>query len=396
MTATPEQNNSTRGWVRDRAVDVAGGWGEQVFNPGEFLRRDLSGGEIGPQIDQAIGRGFCRRWARTGKTGILPGRNAYYSENCRGYLEDIGEWPGDGFVGPPSEGGQCAVLYNVRQAGLFYSSNDPNTPIPYNDEVAGNPRLGPITTSRSSGTSQGQPDITINFSSPEFPGGPPVFRGSIVNFRNYPDGNPRNRDGRFIFTPADGSPDDCGNQPADYTPQPTLDPAPPFDPKLPNPFGGPDINIDIDINPDGTINIDLPDFPGNPLDPIDPENPDPGGGDGPPALPPGDQGDPGGSGTTGDGGEEEGEAPPGKVLVGLLLELITIPIGAKEFGPGIYRGPAWIYMGGDAGLDQDFAGSCLAETQFVNAETENATKWRVRANIGYDIKVTPYYREVEE
>jgi hypothetical protein len=53
-------------------------------------------------------------------------------------------------------------------------------------------------------------------------------------------------------------------------------------------------------------------------------------------------------------------------------------------------------MGGAAGLDQDFAGSALAQTQFVNAESENATRWRVQANPGYDVRVTPYYREVQE
>lgn len=396
MAATPEQNNSARRFFRDRAVDVAGGWGEQVFNPGEFLRRDLSGGEIGPQIDQAIGRGFCRRWARTGKTGILPGRNAYYSSNCRGYLEDIGEWPGDGFAGPNLPGGQCAgVGYSVNHTGTALNYPGPvEAPFDRTFSIG----FGPIVSQNFTSTQFGRVNNGVNiefFDGPQ-PGAPKLSsQFTYTSFDN--QGRPTTVGGAVRIFRNDGLPDECGNQPAEYEPNPELpSPAPPFEPTAPNPWGGPDINLDIDINPDGTINIDLPDFPGNPLDPIDPENPDPGGGDRPPALPPGDQGNPGGSGTTGDGGEEEGEAPPGQVLVGLLLELITIPIGAKEFGPGIYRGPAWIYMGGDAGLDQDFAGSCLAETQFVNAETENATKWRVRANIGYNIRVTPYYREVEE
>jgi hypothetical protein len=53
-------------------------------------------------------------------------------------------------------------------------------------------------------------------------------------------------------------------------------------------------------------------------------------------------------------------------------------------------------MGGPEGLDQDYAGSMLSDGQFVFAEQDNLTRWRVAANIGYSWSVTPYYREVKE
>jgi hypothetical protein len=84
------------------------------------------------------------------------------------------------------------------------------------------------------------------------------------------------------------------------------------------------------------------------------------------------------------------------VLVGLKVDVLEAPPFAREFAPGIYRGAAYIYMGGDAGLDQDFAGSMLSDGQFVHAEKDNLTCWRVRANTGFRLRVTPYYREVEE
>jgi hypothetical protein len=83
------------------------------------------------------------------------------------------------------------------------------------------------------------------------------------------------------------------------------------------------------------------------------------------------------------------------VLVGLKFRIVQVPPHAREFAPGVYRGAAYIYMGGDDGLDQDYAGSMLRDGQFVFAEKENLTCWRVDANVGFKLVVTPFYREVE-
>jgi hypothetical protein len=82
-------------------------------------------------------------------------------------------------------------------------------------------------------------------------------------------------------------------------------------------------------------------------------------------------------------------------LVGLKLDLLAAPSGAKQYVGGAYRGGAYIRMGTPVGLDQDFAGSLLIDGQFVFAEKDFLTKWRVAANPGYNWRVTPYYREVE-
>ena len=116
----------------------------------------------------------------------------------------------------------------------------------------------------------------------------------------------------------------------------------------------------------------------------------------PPSPPPGDQGTAGSPESATPGSPAEGEAPPGEVLVGLRLDLVSTPVHPNTYAPGVFRGAAYIYMGGPEGLDQDYAGSMLSDGQFVFAEQDNLTRWRVAANIGYSWSVTPYYREVKE
>jgi hypothetical protein len=50
-------------------------------------------------------------------------------------------------------------------------------------------------------------------------------------------------------------------------------------------------------------------------------------------------------------------------------------------------------MGDDAGLDHDPAGAMLRDGQLVLAEREGLTKYRVAANPGYNLTVTPYWRK---
>jgi hypothetical protein len=154
-------------------------------------------------------------------------------------------------------------------------------------------------------------------------------------------------------------------------------------------------------NPTGPPLIPIPPFQDpvyGPTPIVGPEGPagDPGDtGGGTPPPPPGDIGDPGGPSDTGAGGEAEGEAPEGSILVGLKIDILASPSKARQFAPGVFRGACYIYMGAASNLDQDYGGSMLKSGQFFFAEKENLTHWLVSANSGYNHRVTPYYREVE-
>jgi hypothetical protein len=53
-------------------------------------------------------------------------------------------------------------------------------------------------------------------------------------------------------------------------------------------------------------------------------------------------------------------------------------------------------MGDEDGLDHDPAGAMLRSGQFVLAERNYLTKWKVTANDGYNLSVTPYYKDAEQ
>jgi hypothetical protein len=119
-------------------------------------------------------------------------------------------------------------------------------------------------------------------------------------------------------------------------------------------------------------------------------------GDGGTGIPPAgsDPGQPEGGtpGSTGEGGDEEGEAPPDKELWALKIDITAFPLRPNEYAPGVYRGVCYVYMGDENGLDHDPAGAMLRDGQLVLAEREGLTKYRVTANLGYNLTVTPYWR----
>lgn len=328
------------------------------------------------------GRAICDRWARGARPQVIPGRDLYYRNLCSEYLGSGVPTQVAGSA-PPFAGGQCAgVAYKPTIAARRWSF-DGSTDLGIITQETSGATIGPFTrarlgTTNAQGRSQNllivRPDGTTQsvelFSWAAFAN--PVYIVSVERL--------------------DGLPDDCGDFPGQYapaTPNPTPDPRPgPVQGPSNFPFPG----IDITVNNDGDVVIDYGD--GEPPDVIIPGDEEPGGGGG--GAAPGDQGEPGETESTGDGDETEGEAPPGEVLVGLKLDLVAAPPFAKVFAPGVYRGGAYIYMGGEGGLDHDFAGSMLIDGQFVSAEKDNYTRWKVVSNSGYNWAVTPYYREVEE
>ena len=195
----------------------------------------------------------------------------------------------------------------------------------------------------------------------------------------------------------DGLADDCGSL---NPTRPRKSPTAPPDPG-PNPPGG---GQPPTWSPRGPVfhpgPIESPyDEPDSPVPPIDPWNPRGGGPDdpfyGPDHPKPGDPGEPGNSEETTDGGEVDGEVPDGHELVSLLVEVTHSPNGANKYSGVYYRAVCWVFMGNEEGLDMDYAGSMMGDHQLVLAETSGLTHWRVKANLGYSVRVTPFSREVE-
>lgn len=352
---------------------------------GAYLRDGMPEGAVA-RVGQAVGRAACRRFGAN-PVGATLVNSERFERACRPYLDSI--TPGNGLgTALPFTGGQCQGL-TYRAVGQLqwdiFIGNTGQT-ISNSEEAATEfIFVGPVTGQRpiySNPGSVGPRDFIIEFQT----GAGPI----TAFFRTNPISTNSVSNARFTgtFELADGTDGGCGfPPPVIVQPRPQPDPIePPF---RFNPVPGIDIGVDVTINPDGTISFDLGDGPTS-VDPFAEDDDNSGIITGPP---PGDQGQPGGAGDTGAGGDTDGDAPAGQILVGLKMDLLNTPPDRYLVAPGVYRGGAYIYMGGDIALDQDFAGSLLMSGQFVFAEKENLTKWRVKSNTGFNWRVTPYYRE---
>lgn len=366
-----------------------------VANSGEaaYIRDGQASGVI-PKLGLAMARATCRRYAAN-PGGYSDAATARMEGACAPYLAAIGDGsPPD--VGGGMVGGQCpGVTYRavgtITPVGSFCASGGVVTSTPLNvNTLVG---VGPITSVRDNGVVASCRDgfrlrqiVCTNGA------GVDIVIAEIGSSAQTTIGY-RESNRSLTFVRADGLPDTCGNAPPVVVPrQPPVSPRPPtapfFDPD------GVDVPLTVNIDADGTVTVDIGTGPIT----IDPFS-DGGGGGGSGSggsVAPGDQGQPGSPSVTGPGGEDSGEAPAGSVLAGLLVTSITTTRDVSEFAANVIRGVGYIYMGGDAGLDLVPAGAALREGQFVIAPVDYLTKWRVNANVGFDIGVTPYYREVSE
>jgi len=353
---------------------------------GEYIRAGEPAGVVG-KVGQAVARSYCRQYGADPDAAKF-GNAARIENACRPYLDDID--PGNGAeIESPLDGGQC-----VGEAyGARYTYKD-------NASATG--------TSYTPVSGQFLPGSTTIYGPISYGGAvevsPTFFRFEVSGFNL--DGTPvtraLNQGGsevqQFLRIIEDLSferltaGDECGNfPPVVRQPRPIADPTPPPFRFFPGPGLG--IDVDVDIRPDGTINIGI----GGPTINVDPfPDGEGGGGGGSTAPPPGDIGDAGGASDTGLGGEADGEAGAGEVLVGLKIDILASPPKARQYALGVFRGAGYIYMGVINNLDQDYGGSMLKSGQFFFAEKENLTHWQVSANNGYNWRVTPYYREVED
>jgi len=363
-------------------ADIAAGGEAEYIRAGQPT-------SIIPTVGLAMARQGCRRY-HDNAANIPPDVAAKYEKSCRPYLANIG-YGQEPAIEQPFSGGQCAgVTYRVTMR--FY-----------------NP-----TTGATTGTTirDGLGPVSIGVGGNQAPGvggscaaGQTYYPGRFLRFNGVADisfggGCAVRKTWEVVsVVPLNNGNNDCGSPPPDIR-QPIGPPTPgppsePFNPR-------PDININIGaiINANGTINFNIGTGPIT----IDPFG---GGGSGTPGTPgtpgggglggpstPGDVGSPGAAANINGGAAAEGQAPAGKVLTGVKLNLLQAPASPTQYKEGVFRGTAYIRMGTAAGLDLNYAGQMLSTGQFVLAEKEYLTHWRVEVNRGYRWQVIPYYRDV--
>lgn len=376
MTSRP-QTQKDKDDIADSVLDGLGdllfGSPSLLFDRPGFIASPPSGSPL-PDAVRSISRLNCRIWAASDKSSYSTRVNTGNANLCGPYLSDIGELPPDGDVGPPFTGGQCVTAYAVNWSAV---------------------RPGFSTVNGGQGGLYG-------------PLGGPVER-SVNGQRTYflPNfdalGNPRETqlfndttpDQNAIFSITSvvrqfGGVDDCGDPPGEIRPPGTSTPQAPIPPSIPIQvpgFGPVTVTVNPDVDGDPQVCFEE-------IDTCVVVKPP---GDGSPApRPPGDVGEPAPPQDTGEGGDSEGEAPEGSVIGALKLNVFASPPWAREYRPGVFRGACYVYMGTDDGLDHDPAGAMLRDGQVVLPELDNLTKWQVRANNGFNIRVTPYYIPVED
>lgn len=116
---------------------------------------------------------------------------------------------------------------------------------------------------------------------------------------------------------------------------------------------------------------------------------------GPIEPPPPGPGSPGTPVTPSPGSPAEGEAEEGDELVGVLVELLSVPPNANKFqdiSVNVYRGIGYVRMGYPDRLGVDTSAAVAQTVQFYHAQQRGLTAWEVVPRNGFTIRVTPYYR----
>lgn len=362
--------------------------------------RDFTG-----KIGQQLARRACLQYANN-PSGVPEARQLQYERACRPYLDS--QKTGTGPTGYGGfEGGQCAVPYIV--SGTWQSQSTGSGVAPVDSNWIDGTWVTLQTTSAPRGPIRGlSRDTSGAFQRVTLLAGPD---GQVIGYDLFPPGGggqvyyfagtTRGGTTRWVrnvsitsIARRDGLPDNCGDAPPVVEP-PNPDPTP-SPPRAPIVIA-PDINIDasVTVNAIGAVVINLGLGPVT----IDPFGDDSGGGDGGGSgggPGPGDIGLPGLPTGVGAGSDADGESPPGQVIGALRLNIQNTPPSHKLVAPGVYRGACYCYLGTSSGLDLDPAGGLLRDGQMVFPELPNLTHWRVAANRGFDILVTPYYVDVTE
>ena len=288
-----------------------------VFDTAGFLASTTQP-PVAQQPAKALGRFVCRQWARQTDASTNPAADRLYTRACGPYLDSIGEGVDAGEVGSGFTGGQCpGVSYSIAwQINQTACSNGARVQLAAGTTIA----LGPISRAKSK--------VSFNATTDTW-----TFRilgqgsNNSVNQSNLgkscatsPFSGTNPDWGSFIVTRVDGQPDNCGSPPVIYErPRPpiVLPPIPPIFIDIPD-FGP--INVEVNLDNSGTINIGSPTL--NVSVTVNPPDAD-GGATGGPTLPPvaGDEE------VGGDGSNDFGAPPGGRRWVGCCISLSTLPVG---------------------------------------------------------------------
>lgn len=338
-----------------------------------------------PNVGVALARQACRRYADN--PGGVPGSVAAGFERvCRPYLDDIGYGEGPELQ-KPFEGGQCdgdCYQITVTNAGGSVETIQARGPIGgvRGVTIPGGGRLEIFARS----------EVNFTNSTTCLPLGAPAWRfGGLGGTAWNADSNPR----IVSIARTDGAPgDSCGNPPpVIVVPVPPPTPGPRTEPYNPSPDI--DIDIDVEIGPQGDITFDIGVGP-IVIDPFGGGDDGGGGPDQPGSgYPPGDVGSPAAPADTGEDGVAAGCAPPNSVLVGVKVNILEPLPDVSVYDPLVRRGVCYVYMGVPGNLALEPSGVALRDGQFCLAPVDYLTCWEVRANVGYQLRVTPYYRALE-
>jgi hypothetical protein len=336
-------------------------------------------------LRQAIGQSgrlYCDFVGSSPGEAILPwtGQGLVAPLLCKPY------WDSQGYDAPvstpPFTGGQCADGYE------FVIKSQGNAS-PLADVFANSFTRGPITGWRVEnvgGRTKGY--VTSNSIKAASCGAIPAAQGSAE--RLWFDVLERSREVPFtaqVLSVCPGGSNNCGDPDGVLEPGTNPPPTPTFPP-----------GEEPGFEPDGQPFFFVPpiDSPigGDPI-PVPPQpEPDPGPpGDDTPTNP-GEAGDPE---ETSDGGECSGCAPAGSELTGVFIEIVDFPENAARFQNNSrqpFRGAGYIAMGWEDLLGVDMSGGVINLEQFFHAQQRGITCWRVTANIGFNLRCTPYYREL--
>lgn len=354
-----------------------------IAGEGSYLATG-SPSSIPGKISQAAGRSACRIYG-SGSVELSASAATRYESACRPYLASLG-------AGAPAElkipfsGGQCAgVFYQFKRTG----ANSSGTPLSESQYICSGQYGGPLSVEKvefNNGASarfevvsrlaNGSIQRTVLFQGPNTP---QIFATIKDVVR------------------CDGLADTCGNPPPEVKqPAPGPDGSPP--PFRFNPDPGLSVDIDVDLNPDGSITFDI----GTGDITIDPFPDGDGGGGGGGVVPTPRPGAAGassdtGAGAGGEGGSAEGEAPEGKVLTGVKVSVLAASPDRRRYTKDVDRGVAYVYMGTPTeGLGLEPTGATLRDGQFFFAQKDYLTSWRVTARLGYNLRITPYYKDKAE
>lgn len=347
-----------------------------------------------PNIGVGIARQACRRYADS-PDGLPSSVAGAFERVCRPYLDDIGYGQGPK-LGKPFNGGQCEGSYLVTATRTTDLSGTSASTFRARGPIGG------VRIRQVSGTNYDwevfAKNIVQGFSTC---GTVPDGVARWIRLGGVNSSNGQTSTSITSINPCSNP--DCGNPPPVITaPVAPTGPRPTREPYSPAP--GTEIDIDVTIGPTGPITFNIGTGPIT-IDPFGGDGGDGDDGDNPgidqpgtapsSGLPPGDIGQPAAPADTTPGGIASGCAPPNSVLVGIKINIMEPVPDVSQYDPLVFRGACYAYMGTVGNLALNPEGVALRNGQMLFAPLDNLTCWEVRANLGFILRVTPYYRALE-